>query len=202
MREREGAGLVALMVTDIMSKATQLYASGDRAALERAYGDAWEDGVAALPGVMSRKKQVAPALLGALLVAAGGASARRAAERGPAREVGTRLRCSRTPTRRLGDQVALVEHPERPAAGQHEVVDRGRDLDPRTDQARAVDYALTAVHGTRRRDQPRTAGAAKRPEPEPLRGRRRRPSDQPPASCACGSSGGSRRARCSRRRRS
>ena len=66
VREREGAGVVALMVTDIMSKGTQLYATGDRAALERAYGDTWEDGVAALPGVMSRKKQVAPALLTAL----------------------------------------------------------------------------------------------------------------------------------------
>ena len=66
VREREEAGLVALMVTDIMSKSTQLYASGDRAALERAYGEAWEDGVAVLPGVMSRKKQVAPALLKAL----------------------------------------------------------------------------------------------------------------------------------------
>ena len=66
VREREGAALVALMVTDIMSKATQLYATGERAVLERAYGDAWEDGVAALPGVMSRKKQVAPALLRAL----------------------------------------------------------------------------------------------------------------------------------------
>ena len=66
VREREGAALVALMVTDIMSKATQLYATGERTVLERAYGDAWEDGVAALPGVMSRKKQVAPALLRAL----------------------------------------------------------------------------------------------------------------------------------------
>jgi manganese-dependent inorganic pyrophosphatase len=66
VREREGAALVALMVTDIMSKATQLYATGERTVLERAYGDAWEDGVAVLPGVMSRKKQVAPALLRAL----------------------------------------------------------------------------------------------------------------------------------------
>ena len=65
-RERHDAVVVALMVTDIMSKATQLYASGDRAVLERAFGPAWDDGAVALPGVMSRKKQVAPKLLAAV----------------------------------------------------------------------------------------------------------------------------------------
>jgi manganese-dependent inorganic pyrophosphatase len=66
VREREGHAVVALMVTDIMSKGTQLYASGDRGAIERAFGVRTDDGVVALPGVMSRKKQVAPKLLTAL----------------------------------------------------------------------------------------------------------------------------------------
>jgi manganese-dependent inorganic pyrophosphatase len=58
--------MVALMVTDIMSKGTQLYAAGDRGALERAFGNRGDDGVVDLPGVMSRKKQLAPRLLTAL----------------------------------------------------------------------------------------------------------------------------------------
>lgn len=66
VREHEDAAVVALMVTDIMSKGTRLYASGDRPALEHAFGNGWEDGVVSLPGVMSRKKQVAPKLLSAL----------------------------------------------------------------------------------------------------------------------------------------
>jgi len=66
VREKEGHALVALMVTDIMSKGTQLYASGDKAAIERAFGGGMGDGVVDLPGVMSRKKQVAPRLLAAL----------------------------------------------------------------------------------------------------------------------------------------
>jgi manganese-dependent inorganic pyrophosphatase len=66
VREREGHAMVALMVTDIMSKGTQLYAAGDRGALERAFGNRGDDGVVDLPGVMSRKKQLAPRLLTAL----------------------------------------------------------------------------------------------------------------------------------------
>ena len=66
VRERQEAAVVALMVTDIMSKGTRLYASGDRAALEHAFGHGWDGGVVSLPGVMSRKKQVAPKLLSAL----------------------------------------------------------------------------------------------------------------------------------------
>jgi manganese-dependent inorganic pyrophosphatase len=49
-----------------MGKATTLYAAGDRAPLERAFGRQRDGGVVELPGVMSRKKQVAPRLLGAL----------------------------------------------------------------------------------------------------------------------------------------
>jgi manganese-dependent inorganic pyrophosphatase len=66
VRRREGHLVVALMVTDIMSRGTQLYASGDRGVLERAFGAPGADGAVDLPGVMSRKKQVAPKLLGAL----------------------------------------------------------------------------------------------------------------------------------------
>ncbi len=65
VRERDGHAVVALMVTDILRKGTSLYATGDRAALQRAF-DGDGGGVIDLPGVMSRKKQVAPRLLSAL----------------------------------------------------------------------------------------------------------------------------------------
>ena len=70
VRERSGHAIVALMVTDILAKGTVLYASAERSTLERAFGDDLLDGAVDLPGVMSRKKQVAPKLLAAL---AGGA---------------------------------------------------------------------------------------------------------------------------------
>jgi manganese-dependent inorganic pyrophosphatase len=66
LRKREGDTLAALMVTDILAKATELYVSGDHAAVGRAFGGELDDGVIDLPGVMSRKKQVAPPLLAAL----------------------------------------------------------------------------------------------------------------------------------------
>ena len=47
------------------SQLSELYASGDRGALERAFGKAANGGAISLPGVMSRKKQVAPPLLAA-----------------------------------------------------------------------------------------------------------------------------------------
>ena len=53
------------MVTDILAKATTLLVGRRRAAVERAFGAADDDGVVDLPGVMSRKKQVAPKLLAA-----------------------------------------------------------------------------------------------------------------------------------------
>jgi manganese-dependent inorganic pyrophosphatase len=58
--------LAALMVTDILERRTTLIASGDTKAVERAFGDRDGDGIFSLPGVMSRKKQVAPVLLGAM----------------------------------------------------------------------------------------------------------------------------------------
>ena len=67
VREKEGYALAALMVTDIMGKGSKLYVSGERPAVERAFGrDRDGEGVIDLPGVMSRKKQVAPKLLAAL----------------------------------------------------------------------------------------------------------------------------------------
>jgi manganese-dependent inorganic pyrophosphatase len=65
VRERDGLALVALMVTDILAKGSKLYVSGERLVVERAFGRQ-ENGVIDLPGVMSRKKQVAPRLLTAL----------------------------------------------------------------------------------------------------------------------------------------
>jgi manganese-dependent inorganic pyrophosphatase len=67
VREKEGVAVAALMVTDIIAKGTRLYLSGaDRFAIERAFGRNADDGVVDLPGVMSRKKQVAPTLLAAV----------------------------------------------------------------------------------------------------------------------------------------
>jgi manganese-dependent inorganic pyrophosphatase len=62
-RERDGHLLSALMVTDILAKGTELLVAGDKAPIERAFGQSADDGVLELPGVMSRKKQVAPKLL-------------------------------------------------------------------------------------------------------------------------------------------
>jgi manganese-dependent inorganic pyrophosphatase len=62
-REAKGYAVFALMVTDILSKGTELLAVGDRGAVERAFDEPMTDGVISLPGVMSRKKQVAPKLL-------------------------------------------------------------------------------------------------------------------------------------------
>jgi manganese-dependent inorganic pyrophosphatase len=64
-RERDGYLLAALMVTDILAKGTDLLVAGDMAPLERAFGREADDGVLQLPGVMSRKKQVAPKLMAA-----------------------------------------------------------------------------------------------------------------------------------------
>jgi manganese-dependent inorganic pyrophosphatase len=64
-RDASGYAVFALMITDILSKGTDLLAVGDRGPLERAFGRPTDDGVVSLPGVMSRKKQVAPRLLAA-----------------------------------------------------------------------------------------------------------------------------------------
>ena len=64
-RESNRHTLAALMVTDILSKGTDLLLAGDPSPVERAFGREIENGLLPLPKVMSRKKQVAPKLLGA-----------------------------------------------------------------------------------------------------------------------------------------
>ena len=56
----------ALMVTDIIEGGTELLCAGDCRLVERAFDASSKNGVIDLPGVMSRKKQVAPKLLAAL----------------------------------------------------------------------------------------------------------------------------------------
>jgi manganese-dependent inorganic pyrophosphatase len=65
-RERKGLRLYALMITDVLSKGTNMLVSGEVAAVSRTFGVRPEDSLLELPGVMSRKKQVAPKLLATL----------------------------------------------------------------------------------------------------------------------------------------
>ncbi len=64
-RERSGHILFALMLTDILAQDTLLLVTGNESIAERAFGTPAVDGVIELPGVMSRKKQVAPGLMAA-----------------------------------------------------------------------------------------------------------------------------------------
>jgi manganese-dependent inorganic pyrophosphatase len=66
LRARNDYIFSALMVTDIIAGGTELLCAGDCAPVERAFDERTEDGVIDLPGVMSRKKQVAPKLLAVL----------------------------------------------------------------------------------------------------------------------------------------
>ena len=65
-RRAGGHVMFALMITDILSKGTDLLVAGDRGLVERAFGQPAGNGALELPGVMSRKKQVAPKLMAAL----------------------------------------------------------------------------------------------------------------------------------------
>jgi manganese-dependent inorganic pyrophosphatase len=65
-RESKGLHLYALMVTDVLSKSSSLLVAGDTMGAARAFGMDSQDGELELPGVMSRKKQVAPRLLATL----------------------------------------------------------------------------------------------------------------------------------------
>ena len=65
LRERNGYLFSALMVTDIIEGGTELLCAGDCAPLEQAFDTTARDGILDLPGVMSRKKQVAPKVLAA-----------------------------------------------------------------------------------------------------------------------------------------
>ncbi len=63
LREKHGYTFAALMVTDIIEGGTELLCAGDCTLVERAFDARAKNGVIDLPGVMSRKKQVAPKLL-------------------------------------------------------------------------------------------------------------------------------------------
>lgn len=65
LREQGDHAIAALMVTDILSKGTDLLVAGDTGPIERAFGRELDNGALPLPDVMSRKKQVAPKLLSA-----------------------------------------------------------------------------------------------------------------------------------------
>ncbi|MBV9424453.1 MAG: putative manganese-dependent inorganic diphosphatase [Solirubrobacterales bacterium] len=65
-RERRELHLYALMITDVLSKGTELLIAGDTASVARAFGTPAQDSQLELPGVMSRKKEVAPKLMAAL----------------------------------------------------------------------------------------------------------------------------------------
>ncbi len=65
LRAKNGYLFCALMVTDIVGRGTDLLCTGQCAPLEQAFDTQAKDGVLDLPGVMSRKKQVAPKLLAA-----------------------------------------------------------------------------------------------------------------------------------------
>jgi manganese-dependent inorganic pyrophosphatase len=65
-REDRDLALYALMVTDVMDKGTEMLVAGDIAAVARSFGVEPSDSVIDLPGVMSRKKEVAPKLMTAL----------------------------------------------------------------------------------------------------------------------------------------
>jgi manganese-dependent inorganic pyrophosphatase len=62
-RRRREHILFALMLTDILEQHTRLLVTGNEALAERAFDKPVKNGAVELPGVMSRKKQVAPGLL-------------------------------------------------------------------------------------------------------------------------------------------
>jgi manganese-dependent inorganic pyrophosphatase len=65
-RDSRELQLYALMVTDVLTKGTDLLVAGDVAAVARTFGTQAHDSQIDLPGVLSRKKEVAPKLLAAL----------------------------------------------------------------------------------------------------------------------------------------
>ena len=65
-RENRELHLYALMVTDVLAKSTRLLIAGETAPVARVFETTAQDSVIDLPGVMSRKKEVAPKLLASL----------------------------------------------------------------------------------------------------------------------------------------
>jgi manganese-dependent inorganic pyrophosphatase len=66
LQDENGYLFSALMVTDIMEGGTQLLCVGDCSPVRQAFDSRARNGIIDLPGVMSRKKQVAPVLLSVL----------------------------------------------------------------------------------------------------------------------------------------
>ena len=66
VRAARGYHLYALMITNVLAKGSCLLVAGDTVGAARAFGVEPDDGQIALPGVMSRKKDVAPKLLATL----------------------------------------------------------------------------------------------------------------------------------------
>ena len=62
-RDAKELQLYALMVTDVLSKGTDMLVAGDTAAVARSFGTSAKDSMIELPGVMSSKKEVAPKLM-------------------------------------------------------------------------------------------------------------------------------------------
>lgn len=60
-----GYEFALLMVTDIIAEGSQFISEGDRRVVERAFDISCKDGSTWMPGVLSRKKQVAARILGA-----------------------------------------------------------------------------------------------------------------------------------------
>jgi manganese-dependent inorganic pyrophosphatase len=65
-REAKDLAMYALMVTDVVDKGTEMLVVGDVAAVARSFDVEPSDSTITLPGVMSRKKEVAPKLMTAL----------------------------------------------------------------------------------------------------------------------------------------
>jgi manganese-dependent inorganic pyrophosphatase len=65
-REEKDLALYALMITDVLAKGTEMLVAGDVTAVARSFGVQASGGAIELPGVMSRKKQVAPKLMTSL----------------------------------------------------------------------------------------------------------------------------------------
>ena len=65
---KQGLDYVFYMFTDVRTSSTELLMAGPGAeeVIERAFGAEIENGIALLPGVVSRKKQMIPALMGAI----------------------------------------------------------------------------------------------------------------------------------------
>lgn len=62
MKQKKRYSMMLLMLTDVLLEGTQLLYAGGEDIIQEAFGATPKDGLAFLPGVMSRKKQVIPSL--------------------------------------------------------------------------------------------------------------------------------------------